>query len=113
VGGKPRAQESRREGALAFARRHWPRLLLSAAILAVFFGNQGFSSLVRNYMELRRLRGELAGLKAREASVGERLKRLRSGGGELERAARKELGFIKKGELEYRFPPPAPAGEEK
>ena len=63
----------------------------------------------RNWLELRRLRGEIATLRgAGRRDLDQRLKLLRSGHGQLERAARKELGFIKKGEVEYRFPPPAP-----
>ena len=91
----------------AFVRAHWPRLLGTAALLAVFFGNQGFRALVRNWMELRHLRRDIVSLKQDEARLTERLKLMRAGGPSLERMARRELGYIKKGEIEYRFPPPA------
>lgn len=81
---------------------------MTAGLLAVFFGNQGFRSLARNWFELRELRRELASLEEEQARLSERLKTLRSGDAALERLARKELGFIKKGEIEYRFPPLAP-----
>ena len=34
---------------------------------------------------------------------------MKSADGSLERMARKDLGFIKPGEIEYRFPPPKSA----
>jgi len=93
-----------------YVRAHWPRLLLSGGLLAVLFGNQGFRGLVRNYVELRHLRGEIQALERQETVESGRLKALRSGGAPFERLARMELGYIRKGEIEYRFPPPV---EEK
>lgn len=84
------------------------RLIAAAILVVVFFGNQGFRSLVRNYLELRRLRGELAQLREEEKRETERMRFVQSGDAALERLARRELGFIKKGEIEYRFPPPKP-----
>jgi len=97
---------ARSADAAEFARAHWPRLLAGAAILYVFFGNAGFRSLVSNWMELRRLRLEIVQLDRDEKDLDVRLKALRSGDGAVERAARRDLGYIKKGEIEYRFPPP-------
>lgn len=90
-----------------FLRDHWGRLLTGAAVLAVFFGNGGFRSLTRNWLELRRLDREILALQAEEKELDARLKSMRSGDGPVERLARRELGYIKKGEIEYRFPPPA------
>lgn len=95
--------------AQAFVRAHWPRLLASGALVAVLLGNQGFRSLATNWLELRRLRGEITELKREEARQAERMKFVKSGDAALERLARRELGFIKKGEIEYRFPPPKSA----
>jgi cell division protein FtsB len=89
-----------------FAREHWVRLLAAAAVFAVFFGNAGFRSMVGNWMELRRLRREIVQLDRDEKDLDVRLKALRSGDAGVERAARRDLGYIKKGEIEYRFPPP-------
>lgn len=100
-GGASRA----RRAAVFVSGQRW-RLLALAGLLALFFGNQGFRGLVRNWLELRRLRGEIASLEREEAQLAERLKLLRSGDFALERMARKELGFVKPGEIEYRFPPP-------
>ncbi len=89
-----------------FIRAHWGRLLAGAGLLIVFFGNGGFRSLTRNWLELRRLNMEMLALKREEQELDVRLKALRSGDGPVERLARRELGYIKKGEIEYRFPPP-------
>ncbi len=89
-----------------FVRAHWGRLLTGGALLAIFFGNGGFRSLTRNWLELRRLNREIIALKREEQELDVRLKALRSGDGPIERLARRELGYIKKGEIEYRFPPP-------
>jgi len=109
VGAPQRAQTTPRPRprAAAFLREHWPRVLGTALLLGVFFGNQGFGSLVRNWLELRRLRREIVSLSGEEADLDRKLRLLRSGHGQLERAARRELGFIRKGEIEYRFEPPS------
>jgi cell division protein FtsB len=98
-------KRGRRETALAFAREHWPRLAAVTVLSGVIFGNAGFRSLVANWRELRRLRAEIADLERDEKDLDGRLKALRAGDG-VERAARRDLGYIKKGEIEYRFPPP-------
>lgn len=89
-----------------YVRVHWGRLLTGGALLVVFFGNGGFRSLTRNWLELRRLNKEIISLEREEKDLDARLKSLRSGDGPVERLARRELGYIKKGEIEYRFPPP-------
>ncbi len=90
-----------------FLRAHWGRLLTGTALVAVFFGNGGFRSLTRNWLELRRLNMEIVALQLEEKELDGRLKAMRAGDGPVERLARRELGYIKKGEIEYRFPPPA------
>jgi len=84
-------------------------LLISAAILAVFFGNGGFRSLIGNCLELHRLHKEISQLSGRQTELSERLQLISLGGSSLERLARVQLGYVKKGEIEYRFPPPPPA----
>ena len=98
--------KGRAQRAVEFVRLHWGRLLAGAGLLVVFFGNGGFRSLTRNWLELRRLNAEIAALDREEKDLDGRLKALRSGDGPVERLARRELGYIKKGEIEYRFPPP-------
>lgn len=93
--------------AVAFVRARWKRFALTAGLMAVFFGNQGFRGLVHNYMELRGLEREIASLEKEERHHAERLKLLKSGDASIERMARRELGYVRKGEVEYRFPPPS------
>lgn len=99
--------EGRLQSLARFFSLHWPRLLAGAALSAVFFGNQGFRGLARNWLELRRLRHEIAALKSEQGRLAERMRLLNEGDSALERVARKELGYIKPGEIEYRFPPPS------
>lgn len=96
-------------GFVGLAREHGPRALAAGALLAVFFGNSGFRSLVGNWRELHRLRGEISDLERDERDLDASLKALRAGDSGVERAARRDLGYIKKGEIEYRFPPPGKA----
>ena len=98
--------------ALDFLRDHWKRVLLSVVLLAIFFGNSGFRSLVRNYIELRRLRLEMLSLEREEKRTEALLIDAKSGNHTVERYARRELGYIGNGEIEYRFPPP-PASENR
>ena len=98
------------EAAADHLRERWPRFLAVAGFLALLFGNQGFRTLVRNYRELRSLRREIADLRVEEGRLSGRLGTVRSGDAALERLARRELGFVKKGEIEYRFPPPTGSG---
>jgi len=98
--------KDRARRAFDFVRAHWGRLLSGGLLLFVFFGNGGFRSLTRNWLELRRLNMEILALQREEQELDGRLKALRSGDGPVERLARRELGYIKKGEIEYRFPPP-------
>ena len=90
-----------------FLREYWLRLVVAAGLGAVLFGNSGFRSLFGNWRELRRLQGDISNLERDERDLDERLKNLRAGDGGVERSARRDLGYIKKGEIEYRFPPPA------
>ncbi len=99
-------KELRLAPAAHFVREHWTRLLMGLGLFWVFFGNAGFRSMVSNWLELRRLRAEIVQLDRDEKDLDAKLKSMRSGDGAVERSARSELGYIKKGEIEYRFPPP-------
>lgn len=81
-------------------------LVAATLVTAVFFGNQGFRRLAGHWLELRRLKKEIILLREQKAQVDGELKLLRTSRAPLERMARKDLGFIKPGEIEYRFPPP-------
>ena len=96
---------ARKAQARAYVSEKWRRLLFTAGLFALFFGNQGFRSLVHNYLELRSIKRDIAALEKDEKNYSERL---RLGDSSIERMARRELGYVRKGEVEYRFPPPAP-----
>lgn len=98
--------KAKARAATVWLRENWGRLALVAGVVAVFFGNAGFRSLVSNWLELRRLKVELVHLEREEKDLESQLKALRGGDGPVERLARRELGYIRKGEIEYRFPPP-------
>ncbi len=79
-------------------------LLIALGIL-VLIGNSGFKSLIKNYLEYRRLENRQLELGREQAELKERLQKVTSGEF-TERAARNELGLSRAGEYEYRFPPP-------
>ena len=83
--------------------RLWAALFLAAVVV----GNSGFRRLVSRAWELHKLRRELASLEREQSSLAGRISTARVPGPALERAARKELGYLKSGEIEYRFPPPS------
>ncbi len=79
--------------------------LLALAAAALLLGNPGFRSLVSNKIEVFKMNRRLAELKAER----EELKRLAAetaGTESVEYNARRELGMLKQGEIEFRFPPP-------
>ncbi|MBI4051688.1 MAG: septum formation initiator family protein [Elusimicrobia bacterium] len=83
----------------------WIKWGLVLVVLALFFGNKGFRSLVRNYMELKKVQKEWSSLKQEEADLQEKIQLASHQDSYIEKLARRELGLIKKGELEYRFKP--------
>ncbi|MDE2039457.1 MAG: septum formation initiator family protein [Elusimicrobia bacterium] len=107
------SQAERARRAWAFLRTHGLGFAVALILLAVFFGNQGFRSLVRNYFELRGLDRRIALLQAEEKNSAESLRSLRSSDSSIERLARRELGYVRQGEIEYRFPPPGAKKPEK
>ncbi len=90
---------------VTWLRVRWIKVLATIGLLAVFFGGRGFRSLTANWLELRRLRREIAQLEAANTKAEARLKELKGNDTALEREVRK-VGFLKSGEIEYRFEPP-------
>lgn len=68
-------------------------------------GGRGLQSAGRHWWELRKVRREAARLEREGADLSRTLKKLKTDDSHLERVARKELGLMKPGEVEYRFPP--------
>ena len=71
------------------------------------FANSGFRILTKNWLEFRKLKANEAKLKLELNQKMNDLNKIRENPKALERQARHELDFIKKGEIEYRFTPPA------
>ena len=82
-------------------------ILLSLAVFLL--ANRGFRSLIRNYLEFRRLKHHKIELESEKLGLEQSLKLMKEPG-QIEHAARKELGLTRPDEIEYRFPPPS---EEK
>lgn len=87
-------------------KRRWLRLAGGAVLAAVFVGNGGARGLMTSWLELRSLKKEIASLEEEEKRLERRLAAMKGSETALERLARQELGFVRKGEIEYRFTPP-------
>ena len=79
---------------------------LGVGMAALLLGNRGFRRLVSNWFLLRRLDAERRALDAEEERLRKAIAAARTDDGALEARARKELGYLKAGEVEYRFPSP-------
>jgi cell division protein FtsB len=86
-------------------RRWLPTIVALAAILSLLI-NRGFRRLVSNTLAIRSLERRLTGLNKEEADLNSQIGQLKKNDVVLENAARRELGYLKPGEVEYRFPPP-------
>ncbi len=95
------------QGKKSLLKSRWVRILVPISLLAVLFGNKGFLKLVSNWLELRSLSRVERSLRDEQARFAKRLDAIRAGDIPLERMARRDLGYIKPGEIEYRFPPPS------
>ena len=79
-----------------------------AAILVlalILLGNRGFRTLIANYREYRALTARKLELETQRSELAKELKEIGENPA-VEQAARRELGLIRPGETEYRFPPP-------
>ena len=81
----------------------WGRWLLAAGALALLCGNSGARRLLRNALQLRRSDKKLTSLKQEENALRKGLNDLKTDDRRLETVARRELGLLKAGEIEYRF----------
>ena len=69
----------------------------------MLFGNEGFRKYIRRHWELRKLKSQLSHLKKENARLKREVYFLENDSSYIERIARKELGLIAPGEVEYRF----------
>jgi cell division protein FtsB len=78
--------------------------IVGGVVLAlIIFGSDGFRKLFRRYWELHRLRTEIVQMKKENALLRREVYYLEEDTSYIERIARKELGLISPGEVEYRF----------
>ena len=105
-GGRP--SDNARKGRLPGPkRRPWAVWVAVAAAAAVLLGNRGLRRLVSRVWQMRQMNRQLSVLAREESDLKVRIEAAKKGDFEIERAARKELDYLKPGEVEYRFPPPA------
>ncbi|MFH2203663.1 MAG: septum formation initiator family protein [Elusimicrobiota bacterium] len=107
VSRRPAARGTAVGGWFARIPRRWLYAAAAAAAAALLLGNQGFRTVVKNTLLLRRIHRELALEKEDARQLERSIKAVSSDDRALERAVRKELGYLKPGEVEYRFPPPS------
>ncbi|PIP83972.1 MAG: hypothetical protein CO113_16535 [Elusimicrobia bacterium CG_4_9_14_3_um_filter_62_55] len=109
-GPSPRSLLGRRQApARAITRRAaavYGGLALAAVLLLV--GNRGFRTIISGHFQLRRLNAEMTRLEREEAELQARIDAVQHDDWALERVVRKQLGFRRDREIEYRFPPPPP-----
>ncbi|HVE14084.1 MAG TPA: septum formation initiator family protein [Elusimicrobiota bacterium] len=96
---KPARLHPRERRALVFS-------ILGAAGVAILLGNRGFRRMISGTVQLRGLNREMARLKTEETSLQKQIAAATQDERAIESAARRELGYLKPGEIEYRFPPP-------
>ncbi|HBU69668.1 MAG TPA: hypothetical protein DEE98_04720 [Elusimicrobia bacterium] len=74
-----------------------------AIVLLILFGNSGFRRLVRRYWEINKLQGMIVQLKKENVLLRKEVYLLEKDPSYIEHIARRELGFVARGEVEYRF----------
>ena len=77
--------------------------IIGGGLVFLVFGNQGFRELVGAYREKRRLEKTLAQLRTDQERLTRELQWLKQDPSYSEYLVRKNLGYVKKGEVEYRF----------
>lgn len=88
---------------------HYGRVRIKVAvaiiilILLFLFANQGFRKMVNNRRELKRLEAQIEKLEIQQSLLIKELALSKHDLPYLERIARRELGLIQPGEIEYRF----------
>ncbi len=78
-------------------------IVVGGLIAAFLFGNSGFRRMLRRYWEINRLETEMSDLKKENGLLRKEVYMLQQDTTYIERMARKELGLVSQGEIEYRF----------
>jgi cell division protein FtsB len=83
-------------------------VLLALLAVDAVYGDHGLQHLSHMRAEQVELERTAFDLQQNNARLRDRIRRLRSDDTYLEKLARERLGLVKKGEILYRLPPPAP-----
>ena len=77
--------------------------IIVVAVLGFIFGSRGFRNLIERKKEQIRLRKELKGLKLENVKLKREIYLLQNDDSYIEHLMRRDLGYLKPGEFEYRF----------
>jgi cell division protein FtsB len=83
--------------------RHWGWWVAGALAAILLFANQGFRQMVRLLRERQRLRQSVASLRQENERLAHEVNLIQQDPGYTEYLIRRRLGYVKKGEVEYRF----------
>jgi cell division protein FtsB len=78
-------------------------VIIVVAVLGFIFGSRGFRNLIGRKKEQIRLRKELKELKFENAKLRKEIYLLQNDDSYIEHLIRRDLGYLKPGEFEYRF----------
>jgi cell division protein FtsB len=84
-------------------KRHPLFYIIVAAVPLFLFANAGFRTMVRRYWEIHTLKEEIVLLKRENMYLKREVYYLENDASYIERMARRELGLVAPGEVEYRF----------
>jgi cell division protein FtsB len=78
-------------------------IVLGVLFVCFLFGNSGSRKLVRRYFDIYKLKSEISQQKRENILLKKEIYLLENDQSYIERIARKELGLVAPGEVEYRF----------
>jgi len=80
-------------------------IIIGALVFIWLFANEGFRTVVRRYWEIHELNAELENLKMENSNLRKEIYLLENDQSYIEYIARRELGVISQGEVEFNFKP--------
>jgi len=80
------------------------KILIVIVIIAVLIFNKGFFNLVKRNIEVYKIKKDIVKLQLENARLRKEIYLLDSNDAYLDYRIRRDLGYIKEGEVEYRFP---------
>ena len=88
---------------------NWKWILLGLFILGLFLSSEGSRSYWKRKRHLKELQAKLELARAENKSLALEIQRLENDPRAIEQIARRDLGMIQPGEIEYRFVSESPA----